>query len=223
MKNVSKYFINGLIVIVPIAITIFVIVEIFSFTESVLGRHLPIRFPGIGLITVVGLIFLVGWLSSYWILKRMLELGESILNKIPIVKFIYNSVKHLSTAVFESNNLFKQAVLVPYPQPGTKALGFIMADLSTPFKEQLKDDHVCVFVPWSLNMTSGTNLLVPKTDVIYLDISSESALQYVLTAGAVMPDNDNDNGKNTPVGKEMDAHRSKEKFLKQKTLPKYNG
>ncbi|WP_110956242.1 DUF502 domain-containing protein [Anaerosinus massiliensis] len=187
MKVISKYFFNGLIVIVPIAITIFVIVEIFSFTETLLGRHLPIQFPGIGLITVLGLILLVGWLSSYWILQRLISFGESLLNRIPFVKFIYNSVKHLSTAVFESNNLFNEAVLVPYPHEGAKAIGFIMSELSEPLKEKLDGDYVCVFVPWSLNMTSGTNLIVPRRDVISLDISSESALQYILTAGTVMP------------------------------------
>lgn len=187
MKQLSKYFINGLIVLVPIAITIFVVVETLSFTEGVLGKHLPIRFPGIGLITVVGLILVIGWLSSYLILRRLLEFGERLLNKIPIVKFIYNSVKHLSTAVFESNSMFKQAVLVPYPHPGVKTLGFVMADLSEPLRENLPPGQICVFIPWSLNMTSGTNLILPEKDVIYLNISSESALQYILTAGAVMP------------------------------------
>jgi uncharacterized membrane protein len=81
--------------------------------------------------------------------------------------------------------MFEHVVLVPFHQ--SKALGFIMADVPQTLKAELGEDYVCVFVPWSLNMTSGTNLFVPKKDVIYLDISSESALQYMLTAGAVMP------------------------------------
>ena len=118
-------------------------------------------------------------------MRRMIHFGEVLLGKIPVVKFIYNSVKHLSTAVFESNNMFDHVVLVPFHQ--SKALGFIMADVPQALKDALGDDYVCVFVPWSLNMASGTNLFVKKSDVIYLDISSESALQYMLTAGAVMP------------------------------------
>ena len=141
-KRVSRRFVNGLILLVPVVITLLVVSEVLHFTEGVLG-------------------------------------------KIPVVKFIYNSVKHLSTAVFESNNMFDHVVLVPFHQ--SKALGFIMADVPPVLKEKLGDDYVCVFVPWSLNMTSGTNLFVRKQDVIYLDISSESALQYMLTAGAVMP------------------------------------
>lgn len=183
--RISRRFINGLILLVPLAITFFVIDETLEFTEGVLGKHLPFYFPGMGLITLLAIIYLAGWASSYWATRRLISLGEKLLGKIPVVKFIYNSVKHLSTAVFESNSMFEHVVLVPFHQ--SKALGFIMADVPQALEDQLGDDYVCVFVPWSLNMTSGTNLFVAKKDVIYLDISSESALQYMLTAGAVMP------------------------------------
>lgn len=187
MKLISRYFINGLIVMVPIAITVFVVVQIFSLAERILGQYLPISFPGLSLVLVLLLIVLVGWLSSYWVLKRLLEFGERMVGGIPFIKFIYNSVKQLSTAVFESQNLFKHAVLVPYPHPGVKALGFITSELSEPLASELEGEHVCVFIPMSLNMTAGFNIMVPKRDIIQLDVSSESALQYVLTAGAVMP------------------------------------
>ena len=185
MNKVSKRFINGLILLVPLAITVFVVMEVLNFTEIVLGKHFPVYYPGMGIVTVLLAIYLVGWLSSYWFMKRMISYGEWVLGKIPVVKFIYNSVKHLSTAVFESNNMFDHVVLVPFHQ--SRALGFVMAEVPAVLREKLGDDYVCVFVPWSLNMTSGTNLFVKKSDVIYLDISNESALQYMLTAGAVMP------------------------------------
>ena len=185
MNKVSKRFINGLILLVPLAITVFVVTEVLNFTEIVLGKHFPVYYPGMGIVTVLLVIYLVGWLSSYWFLKRVISYGEWLLGKIPVVKFIYNSVKHLSTAVFESNNMFDHVVLVPFHQ--SRALGFVMAEVPAVLREKLGDDYVCVFVPWSLNMTSGTNLFVKKSDVIYLDISNESALQYMLTAGAVMP------------------------------------
>ena len=189
MKNLSKYFINGLIVIVPIAITVLVVMQIFAFAEKLLGRHLPISFPGLGLIAVLAIILLIGWLSSHWVLRKLLDFGEKLLSSIPIIKFIYNSVKQLSTAVFESQQLFKHAVLVPFPCAETKALGFIVPDISVKFTEKLTDEHVCVFIPMSLNMTAGFNIIVLRRDIIPLDITSESALQYVLTAGAIMPRN----------------------------------
>ncbi len=184
-KRISRRFINGLIILVPLAITIFVVLETLNFTEGVLGKHLPFYFPGMGIVTLLLVIYLTGWASTYWAARRLIYIGETLLGKIPVVKFIYNSVKHLSTAVFESNNMFDHVVLVPFHQ--SQALGFIMADVPQTLKDKLGDDYVCVFVPWSLNMTSGTNLFVKKSDVTYLDISSESALQYMLTAGAVMP------------------------------------
>ncbi len=187
MKTLSRYFINGLIVIVPVAITFFVVVQILGFTESILGRHLPVRFPGFGLVAVIAIILLVGWLSSHWIMQRLIALGERMLSKIPVLKFVYNSVKQLSTAVFESHNMFKHAVLVPFPHPGAKALGFVMTDLSPAVAGHLDEECVCVFIPMSLNMTAGFNIIVPKRDIIPLDVTSESALQYILTAGTVMP------------------------------------
>ena len=184
-KKVSKRFINGLILLVPLVITAFVVIETLNFTEGMLGTQLPFYFPGMGMIALLVFIYLVGWLSSYWLMRRVISYGEWVLGKIPIVKFIYNAMKHLSTAVLESDNMFERVVLVPFHQ--SKAIGFITAEIPDLLKEQLGDDYVCVFVPWSLNMTSGTNIFVKKEDVIYLDISSESALQYMLTAGAVMP------------------------------------
>ena len=136
-RKISRRFINGLILLVPLAITFFVIVETLNFTEGVLGKHLPCYFPGMGLITLLLIIYLAGWASSYWATRRLIRLGEKLLGKIPVVKFIYNSVKHLSTAVFESNNMFDHVVLVPFHQ--SKALGFIMADVPQVLKEQLGD------------------------------------------------------------------------------------
>ncbi|MCE5287452.1 MAG: DUF502 domain-containing protein [Pelosinus sp.] len=188
MKQLSRFFLNGLVVIVPIAITSFVVINIFTIVENILGQYMPLKFPGLGILAVLLIILLTGWLSSYWLGKRLLEYGERLLETIPFVKFIYKSVKQVSTAVLESHHLFKQAVLIPYPQPGTKTLGFIVSNLSPVIADKLPAEHVCVFVPMSLNMTSGFNIIVPKKDIIVLDVTSESALQYCLTAGAIMPE-----------------------------------
>lgn len=173
-------------VLVPIAITIWVIVLMLRFTEGFIGKYLPFYFPGMGIITLLLGIYFVGWLSSYYVMRRAISLGDRLIGKIPFVKFIYTSVKDLSKAVFQTNSMFDQVVLVPFHQ--SQALGFVMADVPEALKEKLGDDYICVFVPWSLNMTSGTNLFVKKSDVTYLDISAKSALQYMLTAGAVMPE-----------------------------------
>ena len=177
----SKTFLNGLIVLVPVVITLFVVGEILHFTEGVLGKHLPFYFPGIGLVAVLLIIYIVGWISTHWLLKHLITFGESLLNKIPVVKFIYNSVKQFSTAIFESNSMFQNVVLVPFHQ--SLAMGFLMSDVPQVIKDKLGEDYVCVFVPWSLNITSGTNLFVKRSEIIHIDIKSEEALQFMLTAG----------------------------------------
>ena len=177
----SKTFLNGLIVLVPVGITLFVIMQILSFTEGVLGKHFPFYFPGIGLVAVILLIYIVGWISTHWLLKRVISFGEYLLSKIPVVKFIYNSVKQFSTAIFESNSMFQNVVLVPFHQ--SLAMGFLMSNVPQVIKDKLGDDYVCVFVPWSLNITSGTNLFVKRSEVIPVEIKSNAALQFMLTAG----------------------------------------
>jgi uncharacterized membrane protein len=189
MSKVSKYFLNGVIVLVPIAITVFVVNEVFEFTEWVVGRFLPsfLRFPGMSLLVMLVAIALIGLLSTHWALKWVLKWAERMLNQIPGVKFVYNSVKHFSSAMLDSKSLLKNPVLVPFPHPGTKALGFITSDVSESIAGKLPGAHVCVFVPMSLNMTAGFNIFVPAEEITPLDVTSESALQYVLTAGSIMP------------------------------------
>ena len=188
MGKVSKYFINGVIVLVPIAITLFVVMQVFTFTEWLVGRFLPtnMKFTGIAMLVMLAGIVLIGLLSTHWALQWLLTWAEKMLNRIPGVKFIYNSVKQLSSAMLDSKSLLSNPVLVPFPQPGSFSLGFITAEVSDGLAEKLPDDHVCVFVPMSLNLTAGFNIFVPRSEVRILDVTSESALQYILTAGSIM-------------------------------------
>ncbi len=185
MKQVSRSFVNGLLVLVPVIITLLVIEWTLRFTEGVLGQYLPFYFPGMGIITLVLVIYAVGWASTNWALAKLIAFGENMIGTIPFVKFIYTSVKRLSEAVLDSSSNFKRVVHVPYQ--GARALGFVMADLPPRFQAAMGGGYICVFIPWSLNMTSGTTLLVKEEDAVTIDIPKEEALQYMLTAGAVMP------------------------------------
>ena len=185
LNRMSRRFVNGLLVLVPVIITLLVIEWTLRFTEGVLGQYLPFYFPGMGIITLVLVIYAVGWASTNWALAKIISLGETLIGTIPFVKFIYTSVKRLSEAVLDSSSNFKAVVHIPYQ--GGRALGFVMADLPPRFQEAMGGGYVCVFVPWSLNMTSGTTLLVREEDAVTIDIPKEEALQYMLTAGAVMP------------------------------------
>lgn len=209
MSGLYRYFGKGLIILVPIFITFFVLKETFQFTEGVLGSHFTYYFPGLGFIACLVFILLTGWLFSHWMLERLLGWGERVIGTIPIINFIYQSVKKLSEAVFDSKQLFNQAVLVPYSTPQTKVLGFIVQRDMSPIMGHDGTKYVCVFVPWSLNMTSGINLMVPEQEIVPLDISGEEALQFVLTAGSVMP-----NAK-ASSGESMDKVIQKEKAVNE--------
>ena len=182
-SRISEDFLDGLIVLIPPAITIFVVVWILEITESTVGKFIPIKFPGIGLITIIFTIWLVGFLTGNRLAQKIISIGEWFLDKIPVVKFIYSSVKQFSKAVFDSDSSFQNVVLVPRNQ--SLALGFLIDNIPAPVQEKLGEDYVCVFVPWSLNMTAGTNVFVKKSEIIHVEMKSEAALQYMLTAGTV--------------------------------------
>ncbi len=186
--KISEDFIDGLIVMIPVAITAFVVITLLEFTEHTIGDYLPMKFPGAGLVTIIISIWLIGLLSGHRISKKFIEFGEWFLDKIPVVKFIYGSVKKFSTALLESDSMFQKIVLVPYQQ--SMVLGFLMHGVPEKIREKLGDEYVCVFVPWSMNMTAGINLFVKKSEIVPVDMSSEEALQFVLTAGATVKSKD---------------------------------
>lgn len=188
MKRLTKYFVNGMLLLVPIVITIAVVFSLIHYADRFIVGNLAIKtVPGTGILIILALILVIGWISTHWLTRKFVEWGEQLLGTIPFVKTIYSSVKQMSAAVFDSQKLLQQAVLVPYPHPGVKSLGFVMSEVDEPVKSALSEDSVCVFIPMSIALTAGFNIFVPRKDIIKLHISPESALQYILTAGAVMP------------------------------------
>lgn len=181
--KIAEQFLNGLIVLVPLAITAFAVFWILNLTEGEFAKYLPVKFPGAGLISILILIWIVGIIGGHILTKKIISIVEFFLNKIPVVKFIYSSVKQFSTAVFESDSSFQKVVLVPYHE--SLALGFLMNNVPSAIQEKIGDEYVCVFIPWSLNMTSGKNLFVKKSDLIFVDMKSEDALKFLLTAGTI--------------------------------------
>ena len=181
VSKITEHFIDGFIVVLPPAITALVVMWLVEFAETTVGIYLPFKFPGAGLIAILFSIWFIGFVSGHKLSKRIIKILEWVFDKIPVVKFIYSSVKHFSTAIFESNSMFQNVVLVPYKQ--SLALGFLLSDIPDPIREKLGDDYVCVFLPWSLNITSGRNLFVEKSKIIHVDMKTEDALQFMLTAG----------------------------------------
>lgn len=186
-EQISSSFFKGLLIVVPPAITIFLVTWLFELTENSIGKFLPVKIPGTGLIIVLVGIWIVGVLSGNFLSEKILGIFDALISKIPIVKFIYGSVKQVSKALFESDSAFKRVVLVPYQ--GNYVLAFQMLTVPEPVKEKLGEEYVCVYMSWSMNMTAGMNFFVKKSDVIYVDMMPQDALQFILTAGTISPPN----------------------------------
>lgn len=182
-EQVSSSFLRGLLVVVPPAITVFVVMWLFDLTENMITKILPSHIPGMGLVIVIVVIWIVGVLSGNFLSKAIIEFFDSLIGKIPIVKFVYGSVKQVTKALFESDSAFKNVVLVKYQH--SYVLGFLLLTLPEPVREKLGDDYVCVYVPWSMNMTAGMNLFAKKDDIIYLNMAPPDAFQFILTAGTI--------------------------------------
>ena len=186
---------NGLIILAPPAITAFVVMWILNITENKIGveieKYFNVHFPGIGLISIVLSIWIVGLVFGHNYPQKVIKVVEYFLDKIPVVKFIYSSVKQFSKAIFESNSSFQKVVLVPYQ--GNLVMGFLMRNVPEPVQRKLGEEYVCVYVPWSLNMTAGMNLFVKKSDLVLLDMEMEDGLQFILTAGTGAKKTENKN------------------------------
>ncbi|MBR4642274.1 MAG: DUF502 domain-containing protein [Selenomonadaceae bacterium] len=182
-EQISSSFFKGLLIVVPPAITVFVVTWLFDLTENSIGKILPAKIPGAGLLIVLVGIWIVGVLSGNFLSRAVIEFFDALIGKIPIVKFIYGSVKQVTKALFESDSAFKNVVLVPYQ--GNYVLGFLLLMPPEPVREKLGDEYACVYVPWSMNMTAGMNLFVKKSDLIYLNMAPPDAFQFILTAGTI--------------------------------------
>lgn len=182
-EQISSSFLRGLLVVVPPAITVAVVVWLFDLTERMISQVLPSHIPGMGLVIVLVAIWIIGVLSGNFLSKAIIEFFDALIGKIPVVKFIYGSVKQVTKALFESDSAFKNVVLVRYQH--SFVLGFLLLTLPEPVREKLGDDYVCVYVPWSMNMTAGMNLFAKKTDIIYLNMAPPDAFQFILTAGTI--------------------------------------
>jgi uncharacterized membrane protein len=201
----KKYLIAGLLVWLPLAITIWVLQAALGVIDGVFGWLLSAsqavlpeaargtlellrRIPGLGaLVLLLGLVltgaFAANILGQWW-----LKQGHRLLTKIPIVKSIYNSVKQVSDTLFSSSgNAFREAVLVEYPRAGAWTIAFVTGKPSGEAAAQLGGDHVSIYVPTTPNPTSGFFLMVPRTDVIALRMSVDEALKYVISMGVVSP------------------------------------
>jgi len=194
----KKYFITGLLVVVPLYITIYILAVIVNYMDAILEYlpdslhpdiYLPFHIPGIGVIFTIVAIFLVGLLTTNLLGKKLVEIGEGILVKIPFFRGIYKPIKQFIETFFVSGySGFRKAVLIEFPSKGIYSIGFVTGIASGEVQTKTAEKVVNVFLPTTPNPTTGFYILIPEKDVIPLDMSVEDAFKLIITGGMVGPE-----------------------------------
>lgn len=199
-KALKKYLITGVLVWLPIAVTIWAMTYIISAADRLISllpeswqpQHFwGFNIPGLGIVAATVVLFVTGVFAANVLGRRILGAWDSLLGRIPVVKSIYSSVKKVSESLLsDSSRSFKTPVLVPFPQPGIWTIAFVSGHIPDKLKGSLlqDDDYISVYVPTTPNPTGGYYIMVKKSDVRELDMSVDQALKYVISLGMVMPD-----------------------------------
>jgi len=194
---VKKYFITGLLIWIPLVITLWVlklVVDVLDqsllllptalHTENWLGVHIP----GLGAILTVLIVFVTGVFATNFFGARLVELWHEILHRIPVVNWVYSSVKQISDTLFSSSGqAFRKALLVQWPQEGMWTIAFLTGTPGGGVAHHLPPDSVAVYVPTTPNPTGGYFVIVARKNVIELDMSVDQALKYIISMGVVPP------------------------------------
>jgi uncharacterized membrane protein len=186
-----RYLITGIVVTAPVAVTIWILWNSFSFVDKNVKKILGESFadvPGVGFVLFFAVIILVGIFATNIIGKRLISFGEKIMTRIPLANRIYKAVQQISTAFLGSGrSIFHTVVLVEYPRKGIYSLGFLTIEGAGEVQHKTEQQVSCVFVPTTPNPTSGMLVFVPHDQLIFLDMATEDGLKLVVSGGVVAP------------------------------------
>ena len=194
MAKLRNYFIAGIVVLIPIGITLYVTLFIIKISSGILpeeinpNSYLPFSVPGLEIIISLMIITLIGWLSLSFLGKKLVKLFNRILERIPFLRTIYFAIGQMTESFTSSSkNKKKSVVLIEYPRKGTWAVGFATQENQGEIKSKVNKDLINVFVPTTPNPTSGFLLIFPKDEVVYLDMTFEEASKFIVSAGTSNP------------------------------------
>ena len=197
MFALRKWLIAGLLVIVPLVITLGVLNWIIGTLDQTLAilpeawqpdKLLGVHIPGFGVILTLLILLIVGGIASNFIGRKLVGWGDALVRRIPVVRSIYSSVKQVSDTVFsDSGNAFRTAVMVQWPREGVWTVAFVTGQPNGEVAALLRDDYVSVFVPTTPNPTGGYFVLVRKSECVELEMSVDAALKYIVSMGVVAP------------------------------------
>ena len=198
--KLRAYFFTGILVTAPIAVTFYVAYKVIEWVDGGVNNllppqikeyynNLPYTIPGLGIIILVLFLTLIGMFAAGFVGDFFVRLGEWVVRKIPLISSIYSLLKKVfETFLSNKSSAFKKVVLLEYPRKGIWILGLVSTDTEGEVKDILKTDMVNVFIPTTPNPTSGFLIFVPTKDVIFLDMSVEEALKFIISGGIVSPE-----------------------------------
>ena len=187
--RLRNYFIAGIVVLIPLGITVYLTVLIITISSKVLPKeinpnhYLPYNIPGLEIIISLFIITFIGWLSLSFLGRKFLNIFNNILKKIPILRTIYSALGQMTQTFTNTDSKRKNVVLIEYPRKGSWAVGFATKDNTGEITAKINKKLVNVFVPTTPNPTSGFLLMFPKDEVIYLDMTFEEASKFIVSAG----------------------------------------
>ena len=195
--TLKAVFLTGLLVLVPLAITLWVLNLIIGTMDQTLlllpeswqpERLFGVRLPGLGAVLTLAFIFVVGLFTQNFIGQKLVSWWNALVRRIPLVGPLYSSVQQVSDTLLSSNgNAFRKALLIEYPRKGAWTIAFLTGIPGGDVANHLQEDHVSVYVPTTPNPTSGFFLMVPKSEAIELDMTVDAALKYIVSMGVVAP------------------------------------
>ena len=187
--KLRNYFITGIVVLVPIGITLYLTKFFISISSKLIppginpNNYLPFAIPGLEILLSIIFITFIGGLSLSFIGKKVLQIFNDLLKKIPILRTIYSAIGQMTETLAPKSGSKKSVVLIEYPRKGSWAVGFATKDNKGEISKKTNTELVNVFVPTTPNPTSGFLLMFPKNEIIYLDMSFEEASKFIVSAG----------------------------------------
>ncbi|MBI5642775.1 MAG: DUF502 domain-containing protein [Deltaproteobacteria bacterium] len=199
-KGFKGYFITGLLVVVPVYITFYVLSIIVGFMDTIFlilpkaahpDNFLPVHIPGLGIIFTIIAVVIIGVLATNFFGKRLLIMAEKALSKVPVIRIVYNATKQFMETFFTQDNQgFRKVVLVQFPREGMFSIGFVTNRPGGEIKHKVHPDMYSVFVPTTPNPTTGFFIVVREKEIIPLEMKVEDAFKIIMTGGMVFPNND---------------------------------
>jgi len=193
LSSFRNYFIAGIVVLIPIGITVYLTLFLINISSKILPKeinpnhYLPYDIPGLEILISIFIITLIGWVSLSFLGKKLLSLFNNLLKRIPILRTIYSAILQMTETFTKNDKGKKSVVLIEYPRKGCWAVGFATKDNNTEMSEKTNKKLVNIFVPTTPNPTSGFLLMIPKDEIIYLDITFEEASKFIVSAGTSTP------------------------------------